>query len=282
MSSPPPFIVSGPHQPCRAVVISVPHAGRYYPPELAAAARVPSSTLQRLEDRYADLLAKGLADKGYRTITATHARAWIDLNRAEEEWDSGGISGGTPPAQCGRYTRAGLGLIPRRLHGVGELWHRRFDHDELLVRIGAVHRPYHGAIAGALHATAARFGACVLIDLHSMPRQPGGAPQIVLGDRHGLTAAPQLVDRLMAVAEGQGFRVARNAPYAGAHTIERHASRASRTEAVQLEVDRSLYLDAAMEPCPAALRRMAALVERIVAAADDTVRGALGEVQAAE
>ncbi|MEQ1687154.1 MAG: N-formylglutamate amidohydrolase [Sphingopyxis sp.] len=282
MSAPSPFILSGPHQPRSAVVVSVPHAGRTYPPELAVAARVPSSTLQRLEDRYADLLAKGLAAKGYRIITATYARAWIDLNRAEDEWDSSLIVGGRPPPHVGRYTRAGLGIIPRRLHGVGELWRRRFSHDELLARVEAVHRPYHGAVASALGEAVTAFGSAVLIDLHSMPRQPGGDPELVLGDRHGLTATPQLADRLMAVAEGQGFQVARNAPYAGAHTIERHASRARRIEAVQLEVDRSLYLDAAMEPCPVALRRMAGVVERIVAAADAYATGDQPFILAAE
>ncbi|MEQ1509287.1 MAG: N-formylglutamate amidohydrolase [Sphingopyxis sp.] len=286
MQPPPPAILSGPTQPTCPIVISIPHAGRYYSPELLSVARVSASTLQRLEDRYVDLLAKGLGAQGYRVIAATHARAWIDLNRGEDEWDSSLISGGHSPPHAGRYTRAGLGVIPRRLHDVGDLWRRRFTHAELMARIEGIHRPYHAVVAEALAAAASLYGRAVLIDLHSMPRQPGGSPQIVLGDRHGLTATSRLVERLMATGEGMGYRVARNAPYAGAHTIEHHAQKLSgrrwRIEAVQVEVDRSLYLDTAMEPCAEAVSRMADVVERVAAAASAYVKGNHFFVQAAE
>lgn len=282
MPSLPPFILSGPAQPLRAVIVSIPHAGRYYLPALLGAARVTGAVLQRLEDRYVDLLAKGLGSQGYRVITATYARAWIDMNRAEDEWDSSLIVGGTPAHPVSSRVHGGLGIIPRRLSGPGELWRHRFDHADLAVRIEQVHRPYHAAIAGALDEAIANHGQAVLIDLHSMPGQPGGVPQLVLGDRHGLTASSQLVDRLMAVGEGMGLSVARNAPYAGAHTIQWHASRTRRIEAVQVEIDRSLYLDAAMEPASDGVRAMTLLVERIASASDDYVQSLADYAQAAE
>jgi N-formylglutamate amidohydrolase len=274
--------MSGPAQPQRAVIVSIPHAGRYYPPALLGAVRVTGAVLQRLEDRYVDLLAKGLGAQGYRAITAIYARAWIDMNRAEDEWDSSLIVGGTPAHPVSKRVHGGLGIIPRRLHGPGELWRHRFDHADLSARIEQLHRPYHAAIAGALDGAIVNHGQAVLIDLHSMPRQPDGVPQLVLGDRYGLTASSQLVDRLMAVGEGLGLSVARNAPYAGAHTIERHASRTRRIEAVQVEIDRSLYLDAAMEPASDGVRAMAPLIERIVHEADDYVQSLTGYAQAAE
>lgn len=268
--------------PAHPVIISVPHAGRYYPPAMFDNARVPGEVLQRLEDRYVDLLAKRLSARGVCVIAATYARAWIDCNRAEDEWDDALISGGEPSPHSGRYARAGLGIIPHRLSGAGELWRSKTPYAELLTRIETVHRPYHAAIAGALNAAAQRHGGAVLIDLHSMPRQNGGEPQLVLGDRYGLTASAQLVDRLTAVAEGHGVVAARNTPYAGAHTIQRHAARRARVEAVQVEIDRTLYLDARMEPSPDGIARMIGLVEALAAAAHHHAQGVLPWPQAAE
>src|SRR3546814_4905097 len=70
--------VSGP------VVVSVPHAGRIYPPEILAAARVERSQLERLEDGWCDLLAAGATDAGATMVQALWARAVADLNRSEE------------------------------------------------------------------------------------------------------------------------------------------------------------------------------------------------------
>ncbi len=224
--------------------------------------------LQRLEDRYVDKLADGVIGCGYTVICASYARAYIDLNRDESEWDSRLVAGGRPVHPSPSRVRAGLGLVPRHLYGVGELWRCRIDHADLCQRIAQVHQPYHAAIADALASARQRFGRAILIDLHSMPKQPGGEPQFVLGDRYGLTASLQLVDGLLALAEGQGLSACRNAPYAGAHTIERHADRSRATEAVQIEIDRSLYLGADFGPDADAVRRMTDMVEAIAASAE--------------
>ncbi len=238
----PPFHIIGPPTPNRAVIVSVPHAGRVYPPELLASARVSQSVLERLEDRHADALSRGVADAGFTVIVADMARACIDLNRDENEWDSQLLADAMTGGISNNRVRAGLGIVPTRLHQAGELWRRRLSRNELESRLETVHRPWHRSIALLLEAARRRFGAALLIDLHSMPRQPGGAPQFVIGDRHGQTASVELVDRLLGLAEGHGLSVARNAPYAGAYGIMRHGRRDSAVEAVQIEFDRSLYL----------------------------------------
>lgn len=237
------FSITGARDPQRPVIIAVPHAGRHYPPSLLDQARAPMAQLRRLEDRYADALAGAAAAAGFTVICANVARALIDLNRAEDEWDAQAVAGLPPPTAPNQRVRAGLGLIPARLHPFGALWLNRIDGAELERRIVTVHRPYHQAVAQLLGAARARFGGAMLIDLHSMPTQPNDGPQMVLGDRYGLTASSQLVDTLLALGEGQGLRVARNSPYAGAHGILRHADPVAGVEAVQVEIDRALYLD---------------------------------------
>jgi N-formylglutamate amidohydrolase len=263
------FMVHGPVEPVRPVVIAIPHAGRFYPPAMMVNARVTPAVLERLEDRHVDALAAEALAQRATAIMALVARAYVDLNRAEDEWDSESVSGAETCSVPSARVRGGLGLVPQRLHPAGNLWRDRINHAELSHRLDTVHRPYHAAIAAALDSARNRFGHAVLIDLHSMPVQPGGTPQFVIGDRHGGSAGHELVDRLLALAEGHGLSVARNAPYAGAYGVIRHGRPARGIEAVQVEFDRSLYLDTSLEPDPARVAPLARLVAGLVAVAQD-------------
>lgn len=262
-----PFSLVGPHEPRLPVIITVPHAGRHYPPFLLDAARVPLAVLQRLEDRHADVLASAAAAAGFTLLVANSARALIDLNRAEDEWDGQIVGDATPPPAPNQRVRAGLGLVPTRLHPHGALWHRRIDRAELDRRIASIHRPWHQRVAELLESARRRFGQAILFDLHSMPTQPGGTPQMVIGDRYGLTASTRLVESLLAIGEGHGLSVARNSPYAGAHAISLHGRPVSGVDAIQIEFDRSLYLGADQLPDAAGTERISALLLAMARAA---------------
>ncbi|MFN3434583.1 MAG: N-formylglutamate amidohydrolase [Sphingomonas sp.] len=257
---------SPPHSP---VVLSVPHAGRDYPLALRAALRLPAAALVVLEDRYVDCVAEAV--RGHRTMLVQRvARAWIDLNRAETERDPKVDEGARPQAQPAPSAklRSGLGLVPRRAGAAGDLWRRRFSDAEVLARIEHAHRPYHAALAAALAAARARFGIAVLLDLHSMP-PVGDHAQLVIGDRFGRSAAGRFVARLEAAAADGGLRTALNTPYAGGHILERHAAPAAGIHAIQIEIDRTLYLDHRLDrPGPGMARTIAAL-RRLIDAVED-------------
>jgi N-formylglutamate amidohydrolase len=267
--APLPFDRHGPESPASPVVLSVPHAGRAYPLPLRAALKGPVASLLPLEDRHADTLA--LAARGIETLfVATRPRAWIDLNRAEHERDPRIDEGAEPVAEAAQSIklRSGLGLVPRRAGGA-ELWRRRFAAEEVQARIEQDHRPYHGALAQALAAARARFGVAVLIDVHSMPPLAPGGARLVIGDRFGRSSAARFVARIEAVAHAARVRTALNTPYAGGHVLERHAEPANNVHAIQLEFDRSLYLDRRRDAPGPGLEATAALLRAIIDAVAD-------------
>ncbi len=269
MSAPPPYHRHGPETPVSPVVLAVPHAGRDYPLLLRAALRAPLGHLVALEDRHADTLA--LAARGIETLfVATRPRAWIDLNRAEHERDPCVDEGADPipPGAQSLKLRSGLGLIPRRAAG-GGLWRRRFAADEVRARIERDHRPYHAALAAALEAARARFGIAVLLDIHSMPPLAPGGARMVIGDRFGRSSATRFVAGIEAVIHATGLRSAINTPYAGGHVLERHADPANNVHAIQIEVDRTLYLDRRRDQPGPGLAATAALLRRIIDAVAD-------------
>jgi N-formylglutamate amidohydrolase len=275
--APPPFYRTGPERLASPVVLSVPHAGRAYSAELLRAARVPLNILEALEDRLVDRLVWRAVAAGATAIVATAPRAEIDLNRDERELDPAMVA--PPPPSAGLVstlrTRGGLGLVPARLAGAGGLWRGRMSRDELKRRVETIHRPYHEALAEALAAARRQFGAAVLLDCHSMPPRGDGQPgaQIIFGDRYGATIGPELKAQALAVARKLGFAPSCNDPYAGGHVIERHGRPAERIHALQIEIDRSLYLDAALhEPGPGFDR-----AARLIAAVADALAGALSD-----
>ena len=255
--------------PASPVVVSVPHAGRDYPLSLRAAARVPVAALMPLEDRHVDAVAQA-ARTVETMLVQRRARAWIDLNRGEDERDFRIDEGADQRAQpqASAKVRSGLGLIPRRAGRAGDLWRRRFGDAEVTQRIVDDHRPYHRALADALAAARARFGIAVLIDVHSMPPIPDG-PAIVLGDRFGRSAGPRFVARLEAETMAERYRSALNTPYAGGHILDRHGDPANGVHAIQLEIDRSAYLDAGLQEPGDGFPRMTQLLGRMLAALAD-------------
>jgi N-formylglutamate amidohydrolase len=266
------------------VLLSVPHAGRAYPAEFAEIMRNQAAACVRLEDRFVDIVADAVARETGAALLVAHAsRAMVDLNRAPDDIDWDMIAGGPPERRvrhaAGRPARSGLGLVPRRLPGLGELWRRRLTHDELTARIERVHQPYHAALAEGLEQLRDRWGAALLIDLHSMPplgpkRGHEAAPDFVVGDRFGASCDASLSAAAIDHLSVTGHRVAHNRPYAGGYVLDRHGASARGVHAMQLEICRSTYLDAQLrEPgqgLAAVVRVLAALVRRM---AEDLAAG---------
>ena len=256
---PPPTI--HPPRGSLPVLLSIPHAGREYDPDLLANAAQGRLALETLEDPLVDRLCWRAIAAGLGAVVQNVPRAAIDCNREESEVDPAAVHA-ISPAPVGPRARFGLGLVPSRTHRHGALWRRPIDRSELNRRIEQVHRPYHSALATALDALAARHGCAILIDCHSMPPRRGQA-DIIIGDRHGESAASWLAKESAQIARRQGFRVAFNDPYAGGAIVATHGRPAEGIHAVQLEIDRSTYLKPDGRTPGVGFDRVAQLVESI-------------------
>lgn len=269
-SAEPPFMRVGPGIAASPVVLSVPHAGRAYSPALLKASRLPVAKLESLEDRLVDRLIWRAVAEGSTALVAQTPRAEIDLNRDEREVDAAMVSP-PPPARAllaSARTRGGLGLVPSRIIGSGAIWLQRMTSVELGRRIDQVHRPYHAALDRLLEEARDRFGVAILLDCHSMPPRHGEAdsPHIVFGDRHGASIAPHYLAAAIEAAEAEGFRTARNTPYAGGYITARHGRPERGIHALQLEIDRSAYLGPDLRSPGPGFERAARMIAAVAAA----------------
>lgn len=270
----PAFTLTFPATSPIPVLIAAPHGGRAYPEGLRARMRDADYAALRLEDRHVDTLAAEIARQTGAALLVAHApRAMLDLNRANDDMDWAMVAEGTPAAMsnslANRRARGGLGLVPRRLPGLGEIWKNRMTLAELEARIEGIHKPYHAALGRALEALRDRWGAVLLVDLHSMPplkgRHPADRPaEFVIGDRFGASCDDRLVAHAFRWFAGQGRAAAHNRPYAGGYVLERHAAPARGIHAIQLEVCRSAYLDLRLEAPSVRLAGVARLIASLV------------------
>jgi N-formylglutamate amidohydrolase len=244
------------------LMLSVPHAGREYDEATLANAAQGRIALEVLEDPLVDRLCWRIIAAGVGAVVQNVPRAVIDCNRGEEEVDPGAIAG-ISPAPVGPRARYGLGLIPSRTQRHGQLWRRAIDRNELNCRIEQIHRPYHQALAVGLEQLHAWNGEALLLDVHSMPSRPGNQAELVIGDRHGTSAAGWLSAEAARLARLSGFRVALNDPYAGGAIVSLHGRPAQGIHALQIEIDRSTYLDRDGRTAGPGFDRVASMVEML-------------------
>lgn len=247
-------------------VFASPHSGTVYPADMAPDPTLGEASLRSAEDALVDRLIAPGVQHGAVVVTSRIARAYVDLNRDAADLDPLLIDG-VPKDGGSARSSAGYGVIPR-LTGDGQpIYARKLSLEEAQDRIDRVHAPWHAELERRMRTALAAHGGAILIDWHSMPAPTGGVrgPDIVLGNRHGAACSGAVTRRVQALFEREGFRVALNQPYAGGWTTERWGRPSDRFEALQIEISRALYFDAAEHAPSPGWDRTATRIGRVVA-----------------
>ena len=253
--SAPPFRLLRPAPQSMAVVFSSPHSGTDYPASFLALSRLAIDGLRRSEDCRVDELFAEAPAHGAPLLAALFPRSFVDPNREPLELDPQMFEDALPPGANTGSPRvaAGLGVIPRVVATGEEIYGRKLCFAEAALRIQRYWRPYHATLAAEVEATRRRFGFCVLIDCHSMPSAGGPLEcgmawdrvDVVLGDCRGTACAPALTDRVESVLRRLCYTVARNNPYSGGFVTQHYGRPVAGVHALQIELNRGLYLDEA-------------------------------------
>ncbi len=231
-------------------VFNSPHSGRFYPRDFLAATCLDKSEIRRSEDLLVDRLFAPVVELGAPLMSAVYPRAYLDVNREPYELDPKMFSGRLPNYANVRSLRVagGLGTIPRVVSDATNIYKAPLPVEEGLARIERIYRPYHDTLRRLLAQTHVAFGIAILIDCHSMPSNIRGGParvrpDFVLGDRFGASCMPQLTDCAAATLQRLGYTVCRNKPYAGGFITEHYGRPSRGLHALQIEVNRALYMD---------------------------------------
>jgi N-formylglutamate amidohydrolase len=245
------------------LVFASPHSGRNYPPDFLHQTRLDPHTLRRSEDAFVDELFSGVPELGAPMISARFPRAYVDVNREALELDPDMYHDDLPSGANTRSPRvaAGIGTIARVVANGQRIYDEKLGFDDINNRIETCYHPYHDALKGLVDATMAQFGTCLVVDCHSMPsgvtegRSSDGSGQtfshdavqggadIILGDCWGSTCDADVTSTAERTALAVGYSVRRNTPYAGGFTTRQYGQPSSGCHALQIEINRSLYMD---------------------------------------
>ncbi|MBU2992091.1 N-formylglutamate amidohydrolase [Octadecabacter sp. 1_MG-2023] len=250
------YLLHRPKARSTSVVFASPHSGRRYPESFMRRTVLNKLEIRSSEDAFVDDLFAVAVDHGAPLLLSQSPRAYLDLNRAPDELDPAVIEGVRRSSHNPRIS-SGLGVIPRVVSNGRAIYNGKLPLIEAHNRIATVWRPYHDMLQTLMDEAHNAFGEAILVDCHSMPHEAlesvcpsGGArPDVVLGDRFGAAAASSVVEHIEAAFASAGFKVARNMPFAGAYICQHYGRPSRRHHAVQVEINRSLYMDeAAIKP----------------------------------
>lgn len=248
-----PILVLRPAEQTAAVVFASPHSGSDYPEDFVRNSKLDPVALRRSEDCFVDDLFAAAPALGAPLLKALFPRAYCDPNREPYELDPAMFADPLPDFvnTASQRVAMGFGTIAKVVSSGAEIYRDKLRFAEADARIDRCWRSYHAAQSRLVAETRARFGVAMLVDCHSMPsvggptdRDPGQRrPDIALGDRFGTACHPALIDYAESVLRAQGLRVARNDPYAGGYTTESYGRPREGVHALQIEINRGLYMD---------------------------------------
>ena len=183
-------------------------------------------------------------------MRAHFPRCFVDVNREPYELDPRMFEGRLPSFANTRSMRVagGLGTVARVVGDAQEIYDQRIPVDDALRRIESLYKPYHRALRRLFSKLHRDFGAAMLVDCHSMPsvgvtRDEPKRPDVVIGDRYGTSCARVITDAIEDTFASLGYSVGRNKPYAGGFITEHYGNPATGVHAVQIELNRAIYMD---------------------------------------
>jgi N-formylglutamate amidohydrolase len=248
-----PFTILHPENRSAPVVFASPHSGNVYPQDFVDNALLDPIALRRSEDAFVDEIYDSCLIFGSPLLKANFPRAYLDPNREPYELDPAMFESKLPSYVNvdSPRARAGLGTVAKMVTNGSNIYRDKLDFEEVRSRIENLYHPYHGALRQLIEETRHQYGTCLLVDCHSMPSiggpmdndQGNTRTDIILGDRFGSSCAPWITDLAQSILEKEGFIVKRNRPYAGGFTTHHYGTPADHVHALQIELNRALYMN---------------------------------------
>ncbi|UCH28625.1 MAG: N-formylglutamate amidohydrolase [Myxococcales bacterium] len=226
--------------------MEVPHSGLQVPPEVESEIDATPLAVLRDSDIYVDQLYQRAPQQGATLLVSRVSRYVVDLNRGPDEVDSAAV----PRHPNARH-------IPAR----GVVWRARTDGTPLLRaplttqqfarRLELFYDPYHQTLREVAARMRQEHGHVVIVAAHSMPstgrRVFGGRhvrrADVVPGTRGRSTADGRIIDLIDRHFREAGLSVKHDDPYRGGWTTSSYGAPRRGQHAVQIELNRALYVD---------------------------------------
>ena len=233
------FTIITPEKESVPIIVSIPHCGRTFPPELTSHYKQELAENPDDTDFFVDDLYDFLPEMGITTICANYSRWVIDLNRSSKNealYDDGRIITHLTPTTnfLGDSIYANPVFEPKR--------------KEIERRTKYYYQPYYDKITQLLQAAKAQFGQAILWDAHSIRRQVPTIhsepfPDLILGTNDGQTAATDLIQVVKNSLSNSAYELSDNYPFKGGNITRHFGNPSANIHTFQLEMAKDVYMD---------------------------------------
>jgi N-formylglutamate deformylase len=262
------FELTAPRETVRPLLVEVPHAGLQLPESVRDELVAPQDAVLRDADIYVDRLYAGAPSLGATLLVALISRYVVDLNRSKDDVDAATVT--DHPAPAGAQPR---GVVWRSTTDGRPILARPLQYQQLLTRLERYYIPYHLALRTTLEQLRERFGFAIVLAGHSMPSlgrsmhtDPGARRADVVPGSCGRTSADRrIIDLVDAHFRGAGLSVRHDDPYKGGYTTSHYGRPRERVHAIQIELNRALYVDEqTCQPKPAEFKALQQILDALV------------------
>jgi N-formylglutamate deformylase len=233
------YNLTTPTQPEVPILLSVPHCGTLFPPELKD--EYKPELLQSLDDTdwFVDQLYSFAPSLGITMITANYSRWVIDLNRDPHS---------KPLYSDGRVI---TGLCPTTNFLGDPIYcdnRKEVSTAEMARRIGLYYEPYHQKLESELNRLHQKFGKVLLWDCHSIRQlvlsiHPQKFPDLILGNADGNSASAEIISQAVQTLKNSDYSFSHNHPFKGGYITRHYGHPQLQRHALQLEMSKVNYMD---------------------------------------
>ncbi len=232
------------------VVFDSPHSGTVFPTDFQTSVALP--LLTSVVDLYVDELYAGAVNRGAAFLKAHFPRFYLDANRPLSDLDESLLSGTDRDITDAKLKGSrGIGLIWTLAPDQNPLYDTPLSESQMRHRVDRYWVPYHAVLDSLLTARRNAFGAVWHINCHSMPGDGtklmgdfgSPRPDIIIGTRDGMTCSPEFETLAVDHFRDLGFDTRVNELFKGAEIVRRCGDPANGCHSVQIEINKSLYMD---------------------------------------
>lgn len=250
------------------VLVEVPHAGLAIPDLVRDEIAVTDDAIRRDADIYVDKLYRDAPSRGATLLAANVSRYVVDLNRAPDDVDRAAV-----PDHPSPRANQPRGVVWSVTTDGRAALRKPLTYAQLLRRLETFHAPYHETLTRELDRLRAKFGFVVLLAGHSMPSvgrsghtDPGARrADVVPGTQGRTTTDTRVIDLVDAHFRDAGLSVLHDDPYKGGFTTQYYGRPDRDQHAIQIELNRALYVNEATgEPKAAEFAELQALLGSLV------------------
>lgn len=233
----------------RPIVVSSPHSGVAIPDEEREFYAIDIDKLRLDGDLFVDELYTGVEELGAVFLTTSYSRFVVDLNRLRDDLSPRSAHGAAEKRGPGYY--GDRGVFWAITTTAESIYKAPLPRGVQRRRLERYYDPYHQALSAELTRLRDKFGYVILLDAHSMPSRARKAhtdtgaarADVVPGDLLGGACGEWLSEAACDFWRGLGRTVALNTPYRGGGIVRRHGRPDTGVHAIQLELNRALYMD---------------------------------------